>query len=325
MRLLPLLLKKTSCALLIFIGCGVFSHFPVASAEVVERIVAVVNDEIVTEQDLLIVMAPVAAQYRALYAGAELDERLKEMRIDFLQNVIEDKLILSEAKRKQVGVKDEEVDQTMTDIRNKFPSREAFLQSLEEQGLTEKKIWNRFRDQLMTQRLVAYEVKSRISVSPGDVNEYYKTHSDEFIEGDKVRLQQILVRVGSRTEEEAKAFAESLIEQMKQGKSFEELAKAYSEGAEAKEGGEMGWVEKGQLLGEIDENVFALESGGVAPPIKSSLGYHIFRVVEKKQYSVKPLSEVRSKIMDVIFKRKLKERLESWLQTLKKNAYISIR
>jgi len=247
------------------------------------------------------------------------------MRIDFLQNVIEDKLILSEAKRKQVGVKDEEVDQTMTDIRNKFPSREAFLQSLEEQGLTEKKIWNRFRDQLMTQRLVAYEVKSRISVSPGDVNEYYKTHSDEFIEGDKVRLQQILVRVGSRTEEEAKAFAESLIEQMKQGKSFEELAKAYSEGAEAKEGGEMGWVEKGQLLGEIDENVFALESGGVAPPIKSSLGYHIFRVVEKKQYSVKPLSEVRSKIMDVIFKRKLKERLESWLQTLKKNAYISIR
>src|SRR5205085_2908341 len=128
-------------------------------------------------------------------------------------------------------------------------------------GLTEKKLWNRFRDQLMTQKLVNYEVRSKISVSPGEINEYYKSHSADFVQQDRVKLQQILVRVGSRSEEEAQAFAESLLKQLNEGKPFEDVAKNYSEGAEAKEGGDMGWIEKGQLMGEIDEKIFTLSDG----------------------------------------------------------------
>jgi parvulin-like peptidyl-prolyl isomerase len=87
----------------------------------------------------------------------------------------------------------------------------------------------------------------------------------------------------------------------------------------------MGWMERGHFLGEIDEKVFALEEGGVTPPIKSSLGYHLFKVVEKQKSSVRPLTEVRDKIQDKIFRDKLAKRLGEWIQTLKKNAYISIR
>jgi len=296
-----------------------------ASAEVVERILAVVNDEIVTEQDLDIVMAPIVAQYRTMYAGKEYEEKVKEAREEFLKKVIDDKLILGEAKRKQVIVKDPEVDEMMADVRNKFPSREAFLKTIEDQGLTEKKLWNRFHDQLMTQKLVSYEVKSKVSVSPGEVNEYYKSHTREFVQGDRVRLQHILIRTSARTEEEAKTLAEDILSQLRSGKPFEELAKANSEGAEASEGGEMGWVEKGQLMGEIDEKIFALEKDQLAGPIQSSLGTHIFKVVERDQFSVKPISEVRNRIQDILFKEKLRERLESWMGSLKKNAYISIR
>ena len=298
---------------------------PAASAEVVERILAVVNDEIVTEQDLEIVMAPVVAQYRTMYAGAEYDEKVNEARQEFLNKVIDDKLILSEAKRKQVIVKDEEVDAMMADVRNKFPNREAFLATIAEQGLTEKKLWNRFRDQIITQKLVNFEVKAKVSVSPGEVNEYYKAHEQEFKQGDRAHLQHILVRVSSRTEEEAKTLADDLMAQLSSGKSFEELAKAHSEGSEASEGGEMGWVEKGQLMGEIDEKVFALKPGELAGPIHSSLGFHIFKMVERKEVSIKPLTEVRGQVQDILFKKKLGDRLESWMQSLKKNAYISIR
>ena len=118
---------------------------------------------------------------------------------------------------------------------------------------------------------------------------------------------------------------ESLAAQLKEGKSFEEIAKSYSEGAEAKEGGDMGWVEKGQLLGEIDEKVFALNEGETTTPIMSSLGYHIFKVVEKEKFSVRPLVEVRDKIIDIIFREKLTQKLEGWITNLKKHAYISIR
>ena len=304
---------------------GILWVVPVFSAEVVERILAVVNDEIITEQDLEIVMAPVVAQYRTSYAGGEYEEKASQARQEFLNKIIDDKLILSEAKRKQVIVKDTEVDEMMSEVRNKFPTREAFLKAIEDQGLTEKKLWNRFHDQLMTQKLVNYEVKSKVSVSPGEVNEYYKAHSQEFIQGDQVRLQHILIRVSTHSEEEAKSLVESLASQIKQGKPFEELAKSYSEGTEAKEGGEMGWVEQGQLLGEIDKEVFSLKAGEVTGPIKSSLGYHLFKVVDRKQFSVRPLPDVRGQIQDTLFKEKLRTRLENWMQSLKKSAYISIR
>lgn len=316
---------KRPSFLLFFVLATVLMGGSTASAEVVERILAVVNDEIVTEQDLDIVMAPIVAQYRTMYTSKEYEEKVKEARQEFLIKVIDDKLILGEAKRKQVIVKDQEVDEMMADVRNKFPSRETFLRTIEDQGLTEKKLWNRFRDQLMTQKLVSYEVKSKVSVSPGEVNEYYKNHSQEFVQGDRVHLQHILIRASSRSEEEAKTLAEDLLSQLNSGKPFEDLARANSEGAEASEGGEMGWVEKGQLMGEIDEKVFALEKGQLTGPIQSSLGTHIFKVVERDQFSVKPISEVRNQIQDILFKEKLRERLESWMSSLKKNAYISIR
>ncbi len=309
----------------LFLLTVLFLSASVHAAEVVERILAVVNDEIVTEQDLEIVMAPVVAQYRTAYTGAEFEEKVKEARQEFLSKVIDDKLILGEAKRKQVIVKDEEVDEMLTEVRNKFPNREAFLAAIEEQGLSEKKLFARFHDQLMTQKFVNYEVKSKVSVSPGEVNEFYKTHEKDFQQGDQVHLQHILIRTSARSEEEAKAIADDLVAQLAAGKSFEELAKAHSEGAEASESGEMGWIEKGQLMGEIDEKVFALEPGQIAGSIQSSLGYHIFKLIERKEVSIRPLAEVRGQVQDVIFKQKLRDKLESWMRSLKKNAYISIR
>ena len=317
--------RHTGSCLLTTLFCGLafFASYP-AKAEVVERIVAIVNDEVITEQDLQLVMAPVLAQYRTLYSGKELEDKVKDARQDFLNKVIEDKLILSEAKRKQVVIKDIEVDEMMSEVRNKFPNREVFMKSLEDQGLTEKKLWNRFRDQLLMQKLVNYEVRSKVAVSPGEISEYYKTHLQDFAQGDRVKLQHILIRVGSRSEEEAKNFTDSLVAQLKSGRSFEELAKTYSEGAEAKDGGEMGWMEKGQLLGEIDEKVFSLNEGETTEPIHSSLGYHIFKVVERQKFSVRPLEDVRDDIQDTLFKAKLRQRLEGWIKNLKKNAYISI-
>lgn len=316
-------MKKFLIAVLV--SAALVAAGPLWAGEVVERILAVVNDEIVTDQDLEFIMAPVAAQYRTRYSGAELEDRLAKLREDYLRKAIDDKLVLSQAKKLQVIVKDEEVDEMITEVRNKFPDRERFLQALAEQGMTEKKLWNRFHDQLMTQKLVNYEVRSRISVSPGEVSAYYKNNPDYFANEDRVELKQILIREGSRTPEEAKSFADSLVAKLKQGQSFEELAKNFSEGAEAADGGQMGWISRGQLMGDIDQQVFSLKPGEVTEPLHSSLGYHIFKVVQKEQSTLKPLAEVKDEIQDLLFKQKLKQRLEAWTEGLKKNAYISIR
>lgn len=298
---------------------------PLYASEVVERIVAVVNDEIITDHDLDLVVAPVAAQYRTLYTGAELEARMTTLRQEFLNKLIEDRLILSEAKRKQVIVKDNEVDDMMTEVRNKFPNRDLFLKALDDQGLSEKKLWQRFHDQIMTQKYVNYEVRSKVSVSPGEISDYYKAHEQDFVQGERVKLEQILVREGSRSEGEARDFADNLYQQIQGGKSFEDLARQYSEGTEAKDGGDMGWIEKGQLVGEIDEKVFSLKQGEIASPLKSALGYHIFKAVEKQAAATRPMADVRSEIQDTIFKQKVKKKLDAFIAGLRKSAYISIR
>lgn len=319
-------MKPPAFRLAVLIVCwALLGARPAPAGEVLERILAVVNDEIVTEQDLQLVMAPVLAQYRTVYAAKEYEDKVKEARVEFLNKVIEDKLILSEAKRRQVIVKDAEVDDMMDEVRNKFSKREVFLKAITDQGLTEKKLWNRFHDQILAQKLVNFEVRSRVAVSPGEISEYYKAHGADFSQGDRVKLSHILIRTSSRSEDDARAFAESLEEKIRAGQSFEELAQAYSEGAEAKEGGAMGWVEKGQFLGEIDEKIFAAGAGGVTAPIKSSLGYHLFKVIERQKFSVRPLTEVRDKIQELLFKQKMHDRLEAWINNLRKNAYISIR
>ena len=320
-------MKKTRVLFLIFLllAGSAAGAVRAQAAEIVERILAVVNDEIITDADLDLVIAPVVAQMRTLYTGDELDARIGSAKKEFLNKLIEDKLILSEAKRKQVIVKDSEVDDMMTEVRNKFPDRDQFLKALDDQGLTEKKLWNRFHDQVMTQKYVSFEVRSKVSVSPGEIAEYYKAHEADFEQGDRVKLEQILVRVGSRTDEDAKAFADNLATQIKGGKSFEDLAKSYSEGTEAKDGGDMGWIEKGQLLGDIDEKIFSISPGEITSPIKSALGYHIFKVLDRQQAAPRPLADARNEIQDLIYKEKVKKKLEVWIAGLRKNAYISIR
>ncbi len=295
------------------------------AAEVVERIVAVVNDELVTERDLELAMAPVVEHFRTLYTGNQFDENLKKARQDILNKVIEDKLILSEAKRKKITAQDAEIDEMIQEVRNKFPSHEIFVKAMEAQGVTEAELRKRFHDQLMVQHLVDYEVQSRVAVSPGEVSVYYKEHEKEFTGKPQVRLQQILIRSSNgRTLEEAKASAESLVEQLKKGSSFDELARSHSEAAEAKEGGQMGWVDKGQLLGRIDEEIFALGVGEITQPIESSLGYHIFKVMEKKDVETKPFSEVKDDIQSAIFRKKMTQRLQAWIAQLRANAYLSV-
>jgi len=307
--------------MLSFFICGI----PASASEVVERIVAVVNDEIITDEDIEIAMAPIVAQSRTIYSGPEFDSKLKELRQEFISKLIDDRLVLSEAKRRKVIIKDVEVDDMLADVRNKFPNRAVFLKAIQDQGLTEKKLWIRFRDQLLSQKLVNYEVRAKVSISPGEINEYYKNHQDEFLQGDRVKLQQILIRVSSRSDEDALALAQTLIEKIKTGAAFDELARSYSEGVEAKEGGEMGWIEKGQLMGDIDDQIFKLDAGQVVGPIRTNLGYHLFKVTEKETRTLKPLSEAREGIYEVLFKEKLRQRLEGWIADLKKNAYISIR
>ncbi len=285
-------------------------------AEVADKVVAVVNSDVITQSELDRDLAPIYAQYGTIYQGSELARMLEEARHERLVQMIEDRLILQEAKRRQIGVTDEELGERVDRIKSKFAQDSEFMDALNEGGLTLPDLEAKYREQIMVAKLINREVRARINISPQEVSDYYRSHLAEFSQPERVRVRNILIKADAGDEAKCKDAldkANETIARLKEGSDFEELAR------------DMGLIERGQMLEEIDKVIFELEVGEVSGLIKTELGYHIFKVEEKLEPDTQELAEVREEIEQVIFKEKFDQRFREWMDGLKADAYISIK
>ncbi|MCX5687393.1 MAG: peptidylprolyl isomerase [Candidatus Omnitrophica bacterium] len=201
-----------------------------------------------------------------------------------------------------------------------------FYKTLETQGITVANLKDRYTDQIMMKKLVDYEVKSKISVLPSETSSYYEKHRDQFMEKAKYRVKNILIKAKDEAAFElAKIEMNNIYNKLKEGEDFDVLAKQYSQGPNAEKGGDMGYIEKGQMLETLEEAIFKLNSGEFSEPVKSEIGYHIFKVVDIKYGRQASLEESQKDIQTMLFQDKFKVMVSEWLSRLKKKAYISIK
>ncbi|KPK40387.1 MAG: hypothetical protein AMJ78_07260 [Omnitrophica WOR_2 bacterium SM23_29] len=313
-------------SLLIFIliaSCAVAYGQP---NEFRNKIVAVVNEDVITQTDLDVALASVVAEYKQIYSGNELTMRIEEARQEILNQMIEEKLILQEAKKRKVEVADAEVEERLGEVRSRFSTEDDFDFALNESGLTFDTLRNRYKEQIMMHKLVNYEIRERIVVTPSEVTEYYAKHTDEFKAPESVRLKNIVFRFEEgNTESLVRQKADDACRLIKEGRDFSDVARQYSQGGNAQEGGELGFIGKGQMRKEFDEAVFKLEAGEMSSPIKAQEGYYIFKVEEKRESYIRPLSEVSVDVENLIFQEKAKKRYKEWLDRLKRDAFIQIK
>lgn len=295
-------------------------------AEVLEGIVAIVNDEVITRHDLEEYLAPLYFQYKAEYQGEELLEKLKKLQADGLRQLIEEKLLLSEARKRKLTADPKEIQGRLDQVKERFSSQEEFEETLSRQGLVVEDLDERYRDQIIIGKLVDEEVRHQISVSPLEVMEYYNSHLVEFDLPERIRIKNILIRA-EKEEEEEESFVRihEIAGMLGNGRSFEELAKQYSEGPNADEGGLMGLVGKGDLSPELETVVFSLLAGEISGIVKSPLGYHLFKVEERILARVKPLTEAQQEIQDRLRRQKYEIRYKLFIDELKAKAYISLK
>jgi parvulin-like peptidyl-prolyl isomerase len=123
----------------------------------------------------------------------------------------------------------------------------------------------------------------------------------------------------------AEGLARDILNKLKAGEDFAELAKQYSEGPNASEGGSMGYVKKGDLLPDIESVVFNMKDGEVSDIIHTKLGYHIFKVDERRERQTLGLAEVKREVEEGVYREKVKDKIKDWVGNLKKNAYISFK
>ena len=296
-------------------------------AQTIDRIVAIVNDEIITQTDVDRVLATIAAEYRSVYSDPkEYAQKLKQVKKNIINQMVDEKLILSEAKKFDINIEEEVIEDRIEQIKKDFPNEEDFEQALETQDVTLKDLRDRFRNQEIMKKAVDYFVRFEIKIDPIEIKQFYQSHQQEFLHPEEVHVKSIFIRVNESGDEyEAEDMAKMVIERLREGDGFEDLAKSYSQGASAEDGGDLGFIEKGQLIKEIDEVIFSLQPAEFSDVIKVPSGYRIFKIEEKRPQKQLSFSEVQDSIEDILYRKKFAEFFRSWIEELKQNAYIQIK
>jgi len=322
-------LRKINAKMLILpaviIGSAICAANP-GYAEVVDKIAIVVNDEIICDSEIEGMLVPVYDKFKTVYSGEALMAKLEDARQKAVERLIEDRLVLSEAKKQNITVDDREVEEKVADAKRRFGSQEVFEEALASQRLTLKELKGRYREQIMTRKMMDMKVGSTISITPVEVNNYYNNHLDDFSQEEALKLRNILIRVKEGTDiNKALELAREISGKLKEGGDFSELASSYSEGPGAQEGGLMGYVKRGDLLPEIEKAVFNMNEGEVSDVIQTSLGYHIFKIDEKRPARTLTLNEARRDVEEALYREKTNEKVKGWIEGLKKNAYIAFK
>ncbi len=298
---------------IIIIGLGLAGLFLIG-AELVDRIVAVVGDEVITLREL-----EQAYQNDTLKIQKE-DKKLTKK--EYLERMIEKKLIEQEVKRAGVTVSAQELEQAIEKKRKELGlSPEEFRSLLRAQGITMEEYRQQVRENLVLARLLAQEVRSELEVSEQEIVAYYNQHKDEFRTPERVKLYHIVVHKGKAGQKKLK----QIIREYQDGKGFTELARKYSEGEEASRGGELGWVELGQLKPELRKIIAPLQVGELSPIYEDEAGYHLFMVAGREKSMLLPLEQVREQIRQILYRKQFEEQYLLWLERLKAKTYIDIR
>ena len=200
-------------------------------------------------------------------------------------------------------------------ISEKLLIQEAKNMGLEEDNDVLEQI-QKMTEQILVQVLIEREILDKTKVNDEEVLEYYEQNKDSFTEKEQVYLYNILLE----TEEEA----QDILEQLKAGGDFSEIAQERSTGPSAAQGGDLGYLPKGTIIPEIEEVVFALELEELSEVIKTDFGFHILKITEKKPETVKTLEEVKEDIIQTLLPDKQKEAFENLLEELKSKSEIEI-
>lgn len=294
-----------------------------AQAVLLDRIVAVVNEDVITLSELKHLELTVLKRPES---GTE-PQRLELNRERLLDELIDKKIKLQKAAKLNVKVSDQEVLQAIQQILDKNGmTQETFEENLSKEGFTWADYRKEIAEQMILSRLINEEIRSRILVMPEELKDFYQENLDRFGVDAKKHLLRIFLSVPeSATDEEReerKQEAEALRVRVLSGEDFHQLAVRYSDGPEAKEGGDLGYVADGELKEELNREISGLSSGDISRVLPLAEGFVLFKVTDIRASSYIPFEKIKDQIQEALYQEKLKERYKTWIHELKSNAYI---
>jgi peptidyl-prolyl cis-trans isomerase SurA len=296
-------------------------------AVLLDRVVAVVNQEVITWSDLYKDMESDASPKLRELTPAERLEVFKKNESSFLDTLINFKLQVQEAKKLGLTVSDTEVTEAVDGIKKKYGMTDAlFKESLKKEGFTFEEYTKRLRDQILVGKVVNQQIRSKILITDGEVRRYLEENKALTVgSGEEYNISQIFF--SNPKTNEGKAMVEEkaaeVMNKLKGGESFAELARTYSEDPSASVGGDLGFIKKEHLMKEFGEAVAKLKPGEVSEPFWSEMGLHIIKLegIKPGKSEHEIMEEARKKLTEKIFER----RYAAWIKSLREKAFVEIR
>ena len=321
--------------LVILIGGIISSILPcspetASAGEVVDRIVAVVNDEVISLYELNLTVAPYIQKLKDSQYPPDVERQiLFELRSQLLNEMINQKLTDQELKQQNISVSEKEVDSTIERLKeSRQITDEELRKLLNDEGISYEEYREQTKRQLLRARLVNREVRSKIVITEQDIKNYYDQHIADFAGEKKYRLRNIFIRVSPMaTDSEissARNLMDSVLVELNAGQSIDDVKDIKSDFGHQLEGGDLGEFKLEDLSSHLREVIEELNTGEFTPVLKESFGFQIVFVVKKIDSANKSLAEASNEIEDKLFNQIVDQRYESWLQSLRDRSHIKI-
>jgi len=325
-----------------------------SSGQVVEEIITRVNNQIITRSEFERSKDQLRDEIKQQNIK-DPDKAYSDREKDVLRDLVDQQLLLD--KGKDLGITGDtdlikQLDQMRKDM--KLDSLEDLEKEAQKQGVSWEDFKQTQRNQIITRKVIGEEVSGHLSVTKEEEQKFYDEHKAEMEQPEYIRLSEILVApkaaaapapapaaangtpdpnaaaatppaepvVDPAALSAAEAKANDLLKQIKDGAAFEDIAKKYSDGPSAADGGNLGTFERGKLAKSIEDETFPLKSGEITGVIRAKQGYIILKVIEHQQAGIPPLKDALPKIQDALYYQKLQPALRAYLTKLREDAYI---
>jgi peptidyl-prolyl cis-trans isomerase SurA len=297
--------------------------------EIVDRVVAVVNDDVITQYELDSTVELILKRNEQNIRPEDRERITAEARKALLDRLIEDLILRQEARRLGIVVREEELTAT---IQQALAKRNLSIDTLQEalikDGTNYEKYREATRSDMIKSRILQREIRPRVSVTNEEIGAFYQEHRDEYEGKLRVRLLMIALPVPTGSDEAAQAAqrtkAESILKRIRAGEYFEALANENSMG-QGRSGGDIGYVEKGSMNPIIEEVAFNLKPGEVSGVIETPQGFYIIRALDKRGGGNLSLKATRAEIEEQLFIEKIEKKYMEWLAEKRQKAHIEIR
>lgn len=289
------------------------------------EVLAHVNTESVTKAEFERAVAMIEGRA----GGPVPPEQRDQVFRNILDQIVSFKLLIQESHARKVDVTDAEVDARVQEIKGQFPSEAAFKEMLTARKTSIEQLRTDARQDMAVQKMIDTEISSKVAVKPEQLADYYAKNPDQFKQPERVRASHILIGVprgaDAAAKAQARAKADQILKDVKAGKDFATLAKENSQDpGSAPNGGDLGFFQKGQMVGPFNDAAFSLAPGTVSDIVETEFGFHIIKVAEKQPARAIPLDEIKPKLEQFLEQRNRQEQTDAFIKGLRSKGKVEI-